>query len=133
MHDLIEDICTANGWGFEYGRRDFDNLYDEEMSEDVRVFLDPVTIDEEINEQGVTEHQTYSGSFMMLKSSDVDEKSYEDRYQDYILDLKDTINTTLKNAIICKGMLIKSWKVQEVINVFDFNFDGLLITYSVYD
>jgi hypothetical protein len=135
MYEILKNICTTNNWIFNYARRDFQNLYDgEEQVGDSTplVFLDPVQITENNDEYNVDESTTYEGSFMVLVSSDFDEIDYDTRYQEYI---KPVIKSTLKDikdGIICDGKLsIQTWRIIEIINAFDFNADGVVITYVI--
>lgn len=130
MYDFFKDAATTNGWAFEYGRSDYQNLYNEEVSGGtVHLFVDPITIDSRFSDAG-NESQTYSGKFMMLLSSDVDEH-YEDKYNDYIKPLINSSIQTLKDELICSEMEINKFQLIEVINLLDFNFDGVLVSYSI--
>ncbi len=84
------------------------------------------------NDSGEIESFVYSGSFMLLYSSDIDEKSYNDRYVKYIKPIIDSQIEIIENDLICEQeATIEEWKEVEVINLFDQNFDGILVTYRV--
>lgn len=133
MYDILEQFCNDNNFPFVYARRDFANLYDEiEQKLIPHFFLDPVVIESSENDMGVTENETHSGSFMILVSSDIDELSYNDRYQKYIKPLIATSTDSLKDFLRCNfNLTINQWRTVEVINVFDYNFDGIIVNYNV--
>jgi hypothetical protein len=130
MYEFFKNIAESNGFVFEYGRSDYQNLYNEEISGGtVHLFVDPITIDSSFSDVG-NESQTYSGKFMLLISSDVDE-TYEDKYNDYIKPLINSAIQTLKDELICSEMEINKFQMMEVINLFDYNLDGVLVSYSI--
>jgi hypothetical protein len=129
MNSFFKDSAESNGWVYEYGRTDYQNLFDTFSSAaTVHLFVDPITTDSTFSDTGF-ETKTYSGKFMMLRSSDVDE-TYEDKYTDYIKPLIDGALQTLKDEIICAEYDINKFATTEIINLFDFNLDGVLVNYS---
>lgn len=133
MYEILKALAAANGFKFEYGRHDFQNLHEAAEQKNVsHIFLDPVEIRDIENDSSVIEQKVYSGSFMILHSSDIDKKSYNDRYQDYIKPIVTEDLQTIKDAIRCGyEVTFDLWKTIEVINVFDFNFDGVICTYQL--
>ena len=132
MYDLIKEIASVNSWGFEYSRRDFSNLYDKEETTAPVIFLDPVTTTDDFDEYGTILSKSYSGSFMVLLSSNLDEEDYDSRYQKYIRPLVNGALSKIKESIKCtSSMSIESWREVEIINVFDYGFDGIVVTFSV--
>ena len=133
MYEILKALAKSNGWIFEYGRTDFQNLSDASEKKNVsHVFLDPVEIIKNRNDSQVVESITYSNSFMILYSSDIDEISYEERYQKYIKPIVLTEIGIVENELICeKKATIEQWKIVEVINMFDYNLDGILVTYII--
>ena len=133
MYNLIKTICINNNYIFTYARKDFMNLFDEEEQLDVpHLFLDPVTVDTIFDEYNSVESKTYSGSLMVLYSSSIDEEDYDTRYQNYIKPIVSGASATIKSAIQCDGIYtINNWREVEVINAFDYNLDGIIITYNI--
>jgi hypothetical protein len=133
MYDLLKEVATAQSWEFIYARDDHKNLFDEiEDKSKTYLFLDPVIRDEIDNDAGELEEVVYSGAFMLVLSSDLDEKTYDDRYQDYIKGLIQTNNTAIKDSLKCKSEIsVTQWRTVEVINALDYNFDGLIVSYTV--
>ena len=129
MYDFLKNIALSNDWGFEYARQDYQNLYTEIEDGKVKMFCDPIITDSKFSDSG-NETFSYSGKLMLLLSSDVDE-DYQDKYAEYIQPLFSNSRQTLVNAFGCSNYQVTVFKTVEVINLFDQNFDGLLITYSV--
>ncbi|MBC5836783.1 hypothetical protein [Flavobacterium muglaense] len=129
MYELLQTLAINNEWVFEYSKSDYQNLYDDMTTDKVHLFIDPITIDTSFSDAGVETH-TYSGKLMLLVSSDVDE-DYKDKYINNIKPLMNEASTILKNALVCADATINKFTQVEVINLFDFNLDGLLITYSI--
>jgi hypothetical protein len=133
MYDILKTICTAESFPFVYARRDFQNLYNEVEQKNVpHLFLDPVIIEDVVNDMNVIEGKIYSGDFMVLVSSDIDEESYDARYQNHIKPLIDSAVATIKETIRCgQEVTFNLWRTIEVINAFDYNFDGLIVSYNI--
>lgn len=135
MYEALKAIAAAiaNDWPFEYGRHDFHNLFSEvEKKNTPHLFLDPVQIQDIDNDNGVTEQQIQSGSFMIMYSSDIDETDYDARYQQYIKPILLQAMKTVKDSLRCGyDVTFDQWKTVEVINVFDYNFDGVLCTFQL--
>jgi hypothetical protein len=131
MYDILKEIADNNGWGFFYGRRDFQNLQNEvENTRKIYCFLDPVIIDHNYNEYGELESSTHSGTMMMVKSSPLDE-DYEDKYRERIMLMKSYELIRLTDALSCNDITINNFRTTEVINLFDYGYDGLIINYSI--
>ena len=136
MYELLKEISETNNWFFTYARPDHQNLFDEDEinDNDLLVFLDPVKIDESFNDFGAVESIKYSGSFMLVVSSDYDEESYEYRYINYIKPILDNTLNVIKSSIRCESDLnINNWSTIEVINYLDFNSDGVIVKYVLSD
>ena len=74
--------------------------------------------------------QTSYGKLMILVSSDVDE-DYKQKYDNHIKALIDGALQTLKDTLVCADADIQKFETTEVINLFDFNLDGVLVNYNV--
>ena len=128
MHDFLKNIAEENDWEFEYSRTDYQNLYNAVEDGKVYMFVDPITSDSKFSDAG-NETLTYSGKLMLLMSSNVDE-DYKDKYEQYIKPLSTTNRKILVDSFACSDYQLNTFKVTEIINLFDQNMDGLLITYS---
>ena len=133
MYEILKAFAASNNLPFEYGRADFNNLHDSAEQKNVsHIFLDPVEISDIDNDSGVTEKKVHSGSFMILYSSDIDEISYDDRYQKYIKPIVTGNLISIKDELRCNSEVVfDMWKIQEVINIFDYNFDGVICTFQL--
>lgn len=129
MHDFLKQIADGNGWGFHYGRQDYQNLNDDIPEGVVQMYVDPIQTDSSFTDVG-NEMLSYSGKLMLLLSSDVDE-DYQQKYINYIKPLFEDTRNLFIGAFACSDYEINSFKTVEIINLFDSNLDGLMITYSV--
>ena len=134
VKDKFESVAISYGWEFVHARRDYQNLIDAtnfiadelegySIGETV-LFLDPVT------RNGESDGIRYQGNFMVLTKSDLDD-SYDQKYEKYIEPIIPIVLENFKNKIRCEFPEITSWKSIEVVNVFDFNADGLSVSFNV--
>ncbi|MFI8379622.1 hypothetical protein [Leeuwenhoekiella sp. NPDC079379] len=130
MYEELKNIAEQNNWVFEYSRRDFQNLYNETENDSIYLFVDPIRIDTNFDEYGGEESLQYSGSFMVVKSSDVDE-DYDTHYQSYIKPVIESATKTISNTLRCSDFNIQSWSTVEVINALDYNFSGVIVSYTI--
>ncbi len=129
----LNNYASDKGWRFIYARRDYQNLTDAtnfiaDSLEgfgvgETMLFCDPIV------REGNGNSITYSGSFMILTKSDLDD-DYDSRKQKYIDPLIDVVFSKMRNSFIC-DFDIDKWKSIELINQFDWNADGLMITFNV--
>lgn len=129
MYEFLNNIALLNDWVFEYSRADYQNLYDGMANDKIHLFVDPIVIDSSFSDSG-NETKTYSGKFMLLLSSNVDE-DYATRYTTYIKPLIDNGTQLIKDNFSCGEFQINKFQTVEVINLFDNNLDGILVNYSV--
>ncbi|KIO50956.1 hypothetical protein [Flavobacterium hibernum] len=129
MYDILKNIASDNDWVFEYAPSDYQNLYNKATTEKVHLFIDPITIESRFSDSG-NETQTFSGYFMLLFSSDVDEE-YTTKYETYIKPLITTSTQAIKDSLLCSDLQINKFQSTEVINRFDFNLDGILVNYNI--
>lgn len=129
----LKEIANGYGWRFVYARRDYQNLVDATQfisdvmhdagNGEIVLFMDPVTRKSE--EIGIR----YTGNFMVLISSDLDE-SYEKRTEINIDPLIQKVMIEMKQKLRC-DFDVDSWQSIEVINMFDFNSDGLSVSFNL--
>lgn len=148
MKEILEAIAATLSWQFHYGREDFLNWVDSPTGlpvDQIHLFVDPV-VTETITEAtpgGQLRGRRYTGFFMVLRNSDLDEE-YDDtaggdgKYQMYIRPLRDSVelsNTgTFRYEIDCTfRLLVEKWRILEVINQFSENWDGVMVEYQVVD
>lgn len=126
-------FALSKGWRFVNARRDYQNLVDATnfVADEVEgysvgetvLFLDPVI--RKTEKDGIR----YSGNFMVLTKSDFDD-DYESRQIKYIDPLVEVVMKSMFNKLRC-DFDVDGWQAIEVINVFDFNADGLSINFNL--
>lgn len=137
MVQTFETIAIGRQWHFEYGRADFHNLGKETSRGEFYAFLDPLEQEVVFGEMNTPTFYRYSGRLLLLKNSEYDrvyhnqegKSSDQGRYTLYIEKCKEEI-LKLPDLLRCEGLDIKHWKMTEVINLFDENFDGILLNFS---
>nr|DAN72887.1 MAG TPA: hypothetical protein [Caudoviricetes sp.] len=136
MKEALQQIANNNGWHFDYGRSDFHNL-ETEADKEYYFFLDPIEESVTFNEYIVPTKRTYNGRFMLLKHSDFDRvynaqsdnNQSESKYEQYIKPCKEEV-MKIANTL-CGDYTIEGWRMIEVINLYDNNFDGVIVNYQV--
>lgn len=129
MKNFLQDICTAQGWIFDYGFAAFQNLRNaQNTSSKVHLFCDPIQSSETVNEYGQTVGSTYTVTLMLVLPSNLSE-GYESRYTNYIEPIKTVHYPALKTAFNCSEYSLQSISYTEIVNsrALDLNCDGLLI------
>jgi len=129
MYEFLKSLSADNNWKFEYSRPDYQSLQNDIEPNEICLYADPVTIESKFSDAG-NESVTYSGKFMLLLSSDVDEE-YEEKYLKYVKPLIDESLQIIKDSFTCSEYQINMFRAIEVINLFDFNLDGVLVTYNI--
>lgn len=130
----FEEIATAEGWGFIHARRDFQNLMDAAAfvadsvegygpGETVMV-LDPIK--RRTNKDNA---RTFTGNVMILTKADLD-GTYEEKYNKNVAPLLEKVHKQIPAILNCIYD-VEHWESIEVINVFDFNADGLSISFNL--
>jgi hypothetical protein len=132
MKEILEEIAAESNYIFEYARRDHLNLFDDVSNDLVpHLFVDPIIEDEVHDDMNVLEQTNYSGNFMFVMSSDLDEESYAFRYENYIKPLRVELKK-LKDSVSCGyEVTFKQWRIVEVINMLDQNMDGLVVSFNI--
>lgn len=127
---------------FHYGDYASHNLIDlvepdEEVSErNVHIFLLPYQVEDIFGTTGFYSHRNiFRGDLLVLVKSNLDEsnweKYYNEKFDHNISGLENFVRETFRPEIINCELEISRWSYQQIINIFDVNMDGLLITYEV--
>jgi|SRR5690625_3186477 len=134
LKEKFKQLAEDRGWRFVYARRDYQNLHEvtdfisDQMQEagqgETVLFLDPIVRRRE--DVGQVRH---SGNFMVLTQSDLDD-SYDDRTKNYIDPLINDVMGGLANELRC-DFDIDEWVSIELINIFDFNADGISVRFNL--
>ena len=136
MKETLQQIATSNGWHFDYGRSDFHNL-ETVAGKDYYFFLDPLEESVMFDDYAEPTKYTYNGRFMLLKHSDFDRvynsqsenEQVEGKYEKYIKLCKREVMKIAK--AFCGDYTIEGWRMFEIINLYDNNFDGVLVTFQI--
>lgn len=133
LKDKLKTLALSQGWKFVNARRDYQNLIDATnfVADEVEgysvgetvLFLDPVIRKTE------KDGMRFTGNFMVLTKSDFDD-DYESRQIKYIDPLVEVVMKSMFNKLRC-DFDVDGWQAIEVINVFDFNADGLSISFNL--
>lgn len=136
---VLETYATGLGWYFSYGNAANRNLLaSDTVAGRIYCLLDPVTRSIASSDNGGIGEITYSGSFMLVVKSNLDNNYHNQKgqdkatgkYESNILPLLTSLNS-LKGLIDCSDYQVLSWSIVDVINAMDANTDGIIITYSV--
>ena len=137
--DYIEQEVETLGWVFSYGNKANQNLILSDLTEGETYFLlDIVQESETVSEFGGEGDVEYSGTFMIIVKSDLDnvyhtqqgQDKTKGKYNKNIKPLKTSVNL-FKDVIDCSDYERQQWSKLEVINELDVNFDGLIVTYKL--
>lgn len=134
IRTILQDFASSKSWIFLPARRDFQNLHDVtefiysqteglDTGETV-LFLDPVI------REPVPDGVNVSGSFLILTNSNLDAASYDEKFINYIAPLINVVQVELFNKIRCQYD-INDFTVIELINQFDFNGDGVHVSFNL--
>lgn len=148
MKEIFENIASANGWKFDYGRQDFHNLMDDEaLNQDETkryyLFCDPIESNQMFSRSGLPMNQIeYTGKMMLLVVSDLDqtydtqldtakESGKHEMHIRPMLVKGGPIDLLLNDLICDYDVEIQTWRLTEVVNMLDNNMDGLIINYKL--
>lgn len=133
LSNHLENYATSKNWKYVYARRDYQNLIDatDFVADAIEGYGvgETIMLVDPIRRGGETDNITYKGSFMVLTKSDLDD-DYESRKSKYIDPLLEVLLKEMKNVLICE-FDINQWEAIELINMLDWNADGLLITFNL--
>lgn len=136
--EVFEDKSTDLGWTFSYGNKANQNLIQGDLVADkVYFLLDPVKRRRAFSEYGGTGDTAFSGSFLLLRASTIDQQYYEGqgtekgKYKENIKPLLQTEIVKLEDVLNCEDYKINEWSIIDVVDVFDFNADGIIVTYNI--
>lgn len=140
LPDTFRTHAVSLGWVFSYGNKANQNLLrSDSVVGRIYLLMDPVLESEAPSEFGGDGLLTYSGSFMLMVKSNLDNTYGEQKgnaaadakYDKNIKPIKQTELPKLKKLIDCSDLTRNVWSVLEGINEFDANLDGVIVTYSL--
>lgn len=133
LSNHLENYATSQGWRYEYARRDYQNLIDatDFVADAIEGYGvgETIMIVDPIRRASENSSASYRGSFMVLTKSDLDD-DYASRKTKYIDPLLDVILKDMKGLMLC-NFDINQWEAIELINMLDWNADGLMVTFNL--
>ena len=142
IKDLFENIAKGCCIHFEYGRRDFHNLFDA-MSEDdetTYMFLDPVKSKRIYStDTGLYKSTRWTGRFFLVEKSDLDQVYYtqqdqpkeQGKFEMHLRPKYEKLNCIEKGIICQQDLTIENFDTIEVVNFLDANMDGIIVNFSI--
>src|SRR5690554_1348656 len=104
VSEAFESYATSKGWGYEYARRDYQNLIDATnfVADAVEGYGvgETIMLVDPISRRSKNGSTSYHGSFMVLTKSDLDD-DYASRKTKYIDPLLDIILKEMKSKLVC--------------------------------
>lgn len=136
---IIETHCTTLGWQFSYGNKSNQNLLiSDKVDGQLYLLLDPVTRNRIFGEFGGTGEVSFTGSFMLLIKSNLDNVYHNQKGVDkttgkYEKNIKPMLTNLelLEDEINCSDYVIDSWEVIDAVDALDVNTDGVVVTYNI--
>jgi len=136
---ILETHAATLGWSFSYGNKANQNLLRSNLTlTDKYMLLDPITRVKSKSEFGGTGEVTFSGSFMLVVKSNLDNVYHNQKevvatsgkYKSNIEPLLTQVEL-LENLLDCSQYEITGWSIIDVINQLDANLDGIIVTFSI--
>lgn len=138
---VVQEYCTFKDYGFVTGIKAVQNLFEAQESLEpnkIYFFLDPVTRTSQNSINGVLVSKTFSGQMGVFVKSDLDqvyfnEKGQPDTNSKFTQNIEPLFDITkaLQRAFFCDGLEIIDFIENDATDLFDENFDGLIITYKI--
>lgn len=136
----LQEYCNANGISYHYGRKASLNLLTTDQLED-KVYLLHEASPRRANMNTTKtriESFTFIGKFFLMVKSTIDmpyfnEKQEGDSNSKYTNNIEPLLNMfqDIGNSFGCTDFEVEQWESIDVVNVFDANRDGVLVTYTV--
>lgn len=136
----LQEYCTANSISYHYGRKANLNLLQSDLDEG-KVYMLHEASPRRSNlntTKTLIESFTFVGKFFLMVKSNIDmpyfnEKQADDSTSKYTTNIEPLLNTfqDIGNSFGCTDFEIEQWEAIDVVNVFDANRDGILVTYTV--
>lgn len=127
----FKNIAIANNWGFSYGRKDYQNIYDITTAIKDKIANEEKEIAlycQELNQDVISNSVTLE--LLLAKKSDFKESSYEVRNQQSIYPLKKEMKSKIIELIDCESDITRCI-LYDRINEFDSNLDGVLANMTI--
>lgn len=136
----LQGYCVANDISYHYGRKASLNLLQSDTLEDKIYMLheaSPRRANMNTTKTNI-ESFTFIGKFFLMVKSTIDmpyfnEKQVNDSTSKYTTNIEPLLNLfqSIGNSFGCTDFEVEQWEAIDVVNVFDANKDGILVTYTV--
>jgi len=131
VYNELKIISETNDFEFIYARRDFQNLNRGNADLDkIFLFLDPIKSNNQFDEYSNLLSTSYNGTFMLVKQSKFAD-DYQHKFEEIIRPLLEQKLKIITDSLACTDLVIDSWNTTEIINLFNQNFDGVIVSYSI--
>ncbi len=133
----VEDTLE---WYFSYGNAANRNLLSSDLEPDKLYFLmDTIVRDKTFGEFGGTGDVTFTGNFMLVVKSDLDNVydnqkgvAFTDgKYEKNIRPIIETSLVSFEDYVNCSDYEITAWSFIDAVNMLDANLDGVIVTFTV--
>lgn len=141
--EILNDYCNENGMAYSYGRKaNLNLLKTQTVIEADKVYLlhEPFPRDPIMNDTGTRAiGTTFSGGFFLVVNSTPDMPYFNEgnsanaddgKYRTNIAPLF-ALKDKIMNFLLCAGFDVSRFSAIDVVNLFDENRDGILVTYQV--
>jgi hypothetical protein len=136
--EILEQHSATLNWIFSYGNKANQNLMQATLVPNkIYLILDPVKRKRAFSEFGGTGDTTFTGSFLLLRASTIDQMYYEGqgtergKYKENIRGILGFYLESLEAILNCGDLKINDWSIVDIVDVFDFNADGVVVTYNI--
>ena len=140
LYTILKAHATTLGWKFSYGNAANKNLLaSDRVDGEIYLLLDPITRVTAFSDNGGEGIKTFTGSFMLLVKSTIDnvydnqkgQDATDGKYQKNIKPLLEVDIKLLEDLINCTDYQITNWSIVDVVNALDVNTDGIIVTYGI--
>ncbi|WP_312557901.1 hypothetical protein [Empedobacter brevis] len=138
LAEKIKVISNSLGWKFNQGSDVWQNLVDfpddcENPFEEKQIYCLLLWNDDEtiFNEFSTPTRIDFTGEFVLAVRSRIDDKDYNQKYDNHIKHLKKVLQSFYNQFGLCEDFNITRAKESEVVNVYDNNLDGVKVNYSI--
>ena len=137
----FKDAAFVKGYNFVYGTRSVINLIDADpqslVPDQIYLLLLPVVDNPQTGRTGATQSILHNCRFMLVAQNQIDhmqegepEDYYYQKYVNRVVRMKEEFEA-LKNTFICPGLVMSAIRIEEVVNQFDSNLDGIMVACNI--
>ena len=135
---VFQDFCLMNNINYQYGQRHCLNLLNELKCNQVYFLHDRNVRNKANTQDGTSERITFTGSVFLVVKSDCDkpffkEKMQQDKKNKYESNIEPLLELVGKfeKSFNCSDYTLSNIQITDVVDLLDFNADGLFIEYTI--